>query len=32
MIQFGSLLLDGSLKNAVRSSSVALKQEVEKGA
>ena len=32
MIQFGSLLLDGSLKNAVRSSIVALKQEVEKGA
>lgn len=32
MIQFGSLLLDGSLKNAVRSSSVALKQDVEKGA
>ncbi len=32
MIQFGSLLLDGSLKNAVRSSAIALKQEVEKGA
>lgn len=32
MIQFGSLLLDGSLKNAVRSSSIALKQDVEKGA
>lgn len=31
MIQFGSLLLDGSLKNAVRSSAIALKQEVEKG-
>ncbi len=32
VIQFGSLLLDGSLKNALRSSSVALKQEAEKGA
>lgn len=32
MIQFGSLLLDGSLKNALRSSAVALKQEAEKGA
>lgn len=32
MIQFGSLLLDGSLKNALRSSAVSLKQEVEKGA
>lgn len=32
VIQFGSLLLDGSLKNAVRTSAVALKQEVEKGA
>lgn len=32
MIQFGSLLLDGSLKNALRISSVSLKQEIEKGA
>lgn len=32
VIQFGSLLLDGSLKNALRSSSVALKQEAERGA
>ncbi len=32
VIQFGSLLLDGSLKNALRSSAVVLKQEAEKGA
>jgi F0F1-type ATP synthase membrane subunit b/b' len=31
VIQFGSLLLDGSLKNAIKESALALKAEVEKG-
>jgi len=30
MLQFGSLLLDGSLKGSIRSSAVALKQDIEK--
>lgn len=30
MLQFGSLLLDGSFKNAIRTSAIALKQDVEK--
>ncbi len=32
MIQFGSLQLDGSIKNSLRISAVSLKQEIEKGA
>jgi F-type H+-transporting ATPase subunit delta len=30
VLQFGSLLLDGSLKSSIRSSAVALKQDIEK--
>lgn len=30
MLQFGSLLLDGSFKNAIRTLAIALKQDVEK--
>jgi F0F1-type ATP synthase delta subunit len=30
VLQFGSLLLDGSLKSSIRSSSVSLKQDIEK--
>ncbi len=30
MLQFGSLLLDGSFKNAIRTSAIALKQDIEK--
>jgi F0F1-type ATP synthase membrane subunit b/b' len=30
VLQFGSLLLDGSLKGSIRSSAVALKQDIEK--
>jgi F0F1-type ATP synthase delta subunit len=30
VLQFGSLLLDGSLKSSVRSSAIALKQDIEK--